>query len=428
MRSWGRDTFISLRGLFLLTGRFDEARYHILGYGGCLRHGLIPNLLDRGVNARFNCRDATWWWLYTIKEYTRLVPNGVEILNDKVNRLFPTDDSSPTSVLTILTCIFLSYLGFVFGGNDWNCGTWMDKMGSSEAAGTRGKPATPRDGSAVEIVALCKSTLNWLIEMNANGHYPHGGVVRCSKDGTKTNWTWKEWAGRIQLNFEKMFWVGEDSEEKYVNRKLIYKDTVGATRQWADYQLRPNFTVAMVVVSNNSILFIYQYYSSMAPELFDKDHAWKALCSVEAHLLGPLGMRTLDPSDWAYCGYYDNTNNSNDPKIAHGYNYHQGPEWVWPIGYYLRAKLIFGQETGKSDVVIKEVKRLLRRHWYHLTTSPWRGLPELTNKDGAYCPGSCTTQAWSMATVLEVCIFEQFYRTHNMCYILPNINMLHTPV
>jgi glycogen debranching enzyme len=79
-RNWGRDTFMSLRDLLLLTGRYEEARYLILSYGGCLGHGLIPNLLGYGKIAR----DAVWWWLYSISNYTRFIADGYEILSDKV--------------------------------------------------------------------------------------------------------------------------------------------------------------------------------------------------------------------------------------------------------------------------------------------------------------------------------------------------------
>lgn len=73
-----------------------------------------------------------------------------------------------------------------------------------------------------------------------------------------------------------------------VARRGIYKDVhgTGAGRERADYQLRANQAVAMAV----------------APELFDPNHALGALAIYEANLVGPLGVKTLDPADPDYRG------------------------------------------------------------------------------------------------------------------------------
>ena len=54
---------------------------------------------------------------------------------------------------------------------------------------------------------------------------------------------------------------------------------------------------------------------------------------------------------------------------------------------------------------------MLASHATILWESPWKGLPELTNKDGAPCQDSCPVQAWSMAAMLDVLYDLEQYKT-----------------
>ena len=109
------------------------------------------------------------------------------------------------------------------------------------------------------------------------------------------------------------------------------------------------------------------------------------------------------PEDWAHRGDYDNSDQSGDKTVAHGANYHQGPEWVWPVGFLMRALLSLASKVTSEEAerLRSQVRAILARLQSHLEASDWLGLPELTNSRGRLCRDSNPIQAWSMATVLD---------------------------
>ena len=425
LRSWGRDTFISFKGLMLIPGYFEEAKAILLQYAAVMRHGLLPNLFDSGVNSRFNARDATWFFTKSAIDYIEM-SGDYDVLNEEVNMVFLSDnfdehnnkkkkgESKKMTLSDILHHIIQQHAsginfrewragkdideqmtnegfnikiylnkdnGFIFGGNKWNCGTWMDKMGSSEKAGNKGHPGSPRNGADVEIIALLYFTLSHLDKMNQEGKYKYNTVKL--NDGTE--WTYAQWSEKIKENFDKCFYIEHKNEHcKYDG---TYKDYISDDNDFRhEAQLRCNVYVAMAT----------------SPELFNVEHGRNFMRIADEHLYvkGAVGVRTLDNTDKNYNGNYINSDDSNDYHKAHGLNYHNGPEWVWPAGYALIAKMIFNDCESKKDIFKVICERLVPMEKY-VKSCKWEGLPELTNKDGAFCNDSCTTQAWSIGTVIE---------------------------
>ena len=381
MRCWGRDTFISFRGLFLLTLRDSGvAREHLRAFAACMHRGLIPNLLDAQRFPRYNARDATWFFLSSLADYIDLY--GPTVLDEQVKMRFNGDGGcqwedgyqEQKTICMIVQEILEAHwkgiefrewragpeldsvmrgegfnvrvwtdpeTGLVHGGNEWNCGTWMDKMGS--AGSNHGVPSTSRHGASIELNALCFKALSKL--------GPH--LEEASK--------WEEWKRKLKGAFEGSYFNGE-----------YYVDTLDS-----ESGLRPNQLIAM----------------AEAPELFNSKNALAAL-DVVLEKLWDRGVRTLCPEDPRYRPIYDNAANCGDGSIDQGANYHNGPQWLWLLGPLCRG--LYNFNHPKLAAVIERVRKEVGE-----LMSASDGVPELLNGDGSHNQYSCNVQAWSVAQVLE---------------------------
>ena len=82
---WGRDTFISLRGLCLATGRLDTAREILIEWAETVSMGMLPNRFpDRDVEPEYNSVDASLWYIIAVFEYLRISQGKPNPEDDKV--------------------------------------------------------------------------------------------------------------------------------------------------------------------------------------------------------------------------------------------------------------------------------------------------------------------------------------------------------
>lgn len=100
--------------------------------------------------------------------------------------------------------------------------------------------------------------------------------------------SYSQWDQQLQQSFEASFWVSRDPQDPnekrpdLVHKRGIYKDTYGASSPWCDYQLRPNFTIAMVVVGVRQLV---------APSLGLRSHQDRSRRNMLIEMFRRLSLR-----------------------------------------------------------------------------------------------------------------------------------------
>jgi glycogen debranching enzyme len=119
------------------------------------------------------------------------------------------------------------------------------------------------------------------------------------------------------------------------------------------------------------------------------------LATVEARLLTPVGLRSLDPRHPEYQPHY-----WGGPAARDG-AYHQGTVWSWLLGPFATALVRLRGDEGR-----RQVRRLLEQAAGHLADGCVGSVSEIFDAEAPFTPRGCPAQAWGVAEWLRAAIEE----------------------
>ncbi len=345
---WGRDAFISLPGLCLVTGRFDVAWQVIDAFSAHVSEGMVPNRFpDAGEQPDYNTIDASLWFIHAVDRYFASTKDDARV-----------QDIAWPAIMQILDGyrqgtrygIRMDHDGLIAGGVPGSQLTWMDaKVGDWVV--------TPRHGKPVEIQAL------WMRALSVGEHLATrfgdpAFAVRCRAD-----------RARAVASFRSRFW--------YDAGGYLYDVIDGP--QGDDTSLRPNQLYAVV----------------LADGLLSREQAKRVVQAVEEQLVTPVGLRTLSPLDPQYRPRYEG--GVVDRDVA----YHQGTVWPFLLGVFVAAWI---KVHGKTSDTRRKARTYLAGLKEHLGQACLGQVSEIFDGDPPHIARGCPAQAWSVAEPLRALV------------------------
>ena len=296
--NWGRDTFIALTGILLVSGRFAEARA-VLSSFSCHQntnpespdYGRIPNRYRGKDDIIFNTADGTLWFIRALWEYVQY-SGDTAILRE----LEPTIDLALEADITRRTDAH----GFLLHGD---ADTWMD-------ARVRGdKPWSPRGDRACDIQAL------WYTALCIGER-----VARFLGNGEKEA-ARESLAKKLKKSFRKFFWCDD-------RNALADRLPPGPHGEWLrDFRVRPNQLFALTVPS-----ILDGHGEGCEDALVDPSMRSLILENVARELVSPFGLFSLCPDDPLFHAHHEKPERHHKDAA-----YHNGTIWVWNTGPYVSA-------------------------------------------------------------------------------------------
>ena len=204
---WMRDTLISFEGLFLVTGRFGNARKVLQHCIRDIKFGLIPNTYSEDdYRPLYNSVDASLLFFEQVKKYLQYTDNYEFVMDEIYPKLENIIENYANGIDLDDNNIYLDTDGLIVSGTENTQNTWMD-------AKYAGIAVTPRNGKAVEINAMWYNALKIMQEL---------ALKKGEKESAKK---YEKMATKCKNSFESKF---------YNKRRKCLYDVLG------DNKIRPN--------------------------------------------------------------------------------------------------------------------------------------------------------------------------------------------
>ncbi len=341
---WGRDTFIALPGLMLVTGRFSGAKNILQNFIQYQKDGLIPNFIaDKTGVPIFTTVDGTLWYVNSVLQYLKYTGDFGFVHSDLWENMKNIVEHHKKGTLF---GIRVDSDGLLMHGPRL---TWMDAV-------VDGEIITPRAGKAVEIQALWYNTLKTMEFL--------------AKEFQETNLSEKyaSMASMASKSFNEKFWNPQ--------RNCLY-DFID-DKSSADPSIRPNQIFAV------SLDFC----------MLDRNKNIKIIDVVTHELVTSYGLRTLSIDDPKFIGVCAGNRYSRDKA------YHNGTVWPWLMGPYISAYLKARDYAPKSRKIALDalVQPLFK---VGIEQGGLGTINEIFDCNEPNTARGCISQAWSIAEPLR---------------------------